>query len=164
MWERWANAGHHDHASLPTEHRKYTATLRRLLRWSTDYNHIQIQIKSTTSKDGKWAGITFAHSVFLTSLLSSLKTSDAWNPAFISNLTPRFNECFQPSNWQWCCKEWHSFPPTPAIRMLFLPWSQHWHSCSKSLGKSLNLLQSGSFHCAAAWTLMPAWGEGAAWQ
>lgn len=49
-------------------------------------------------KDAKWAGLTFAHSVFLTSLLSSSKTSDVWNPAFISHLMPRFSQRFQPTN------------------------------------------------------------------
>lgn len=92
-------------------------------------------------KDAKWAGLTFAHSVFLTSLLSSSKTSDVWNPAFISHLTPRFSQHFQPTNklavMLQTVGQLVSYPG-----ILLLPFSQHRCSCSREFGEFAPLAAS----------------------
>lgn len=63
------------------------------------------------------------------------KTSDVWNLAFISNLTPQFNERFQPTNSQECLKQWFCLLPTPITCILLLPspvqaqmfmWQEFW--------------------------------------
>lgn len=79
------------------------------------------------------------------------KTSDVWNPAFLSNLTPCFNKRFQPTNTQQCLTQWFSLFPTPVTCILVPSLSKYRCFCSKSLGKSSYKLQPGSCHCV--WTL-----------